>query len=104
LYLKNQSNIIIENLDEMEFLLKNNDYKGLERSYNNLEETWMETKNIMFVFSNHKELDSIYESFLKIKVRISKKDYYGILEEIQIAKHLAKETPMKEIPTPANVF
>ncbi len=103
-YLKKQSNIILKNLEEMESFLKDKDYKNLEASFNNLEKIWMKTKNIMLIFSNHKDLDNIYESFLKIKVRISKKDYFGILEEIQIAKHLAKETPIKEIPTPANIF
>ena len=103
-FLKSQSSTIIKNLDEMEKHLKNKDYEKLEESFKKLEKRWMKSKNIMFVFSNHKDLDDIYESFLKIKVRIPQKDYLGILEEIEKAKHLAKETCAKEIPTPANIF
>lgn len=103
-YLKNESNLLIKSFDKIEKYAFEKDDENLKKAYNELEDIWEKSKNILFIFSNHKDLDSIYESILKIKVRIFEKDYFGIIEESEIAKRIVKGAPGKEIPNLENIF
>lgn len=103
-YLKNKSDTILNNLIALQKSAREKDYEKCRASYDTLEKNWDKCKSALFIFSNHKDLDDIYKSMLKIKVRVDYKKYDEIIEEAEVAKQMITDVPNKEIPTPENIF
>lgn len=103
-FLKYQSDIILQNLNTLEKYAYEEDFVKCNTSYRVLEENWENCKDVLFIFSNHKELDEIYKSMLRIKSRIEYEDYGLLIEEIRIAKQMISDVPHKEKPTIENIF
>ena len=103
-FLKNQSQIIIEDLTTLEKYATTKNKEMLKKSYGKLKNDWEKVSNILFIFSYHTDLEEINKSFMKIKTRINYENYCGIIEEIEIAKHIIKGNPKKEVPNIENIF
>ncbi|MBE7053076.1 MAG: DUF4363 family protein [Ruminococcaceae bacterium] len=103
-FLRNQTQIVFDDLLLLEKYAINEDKKMLKESYNALETDWEKVSNILFIFSYHTDLEDINKCFIKIKTRIKSEDFYGIVEEVEIAKHIIKGASKKEMPTLSNIF
>ena len=103
-YLKNKSDAILDNLLTLQKFAEKSDFENCKKSYDTLYKNCEECKDILFIFSNHKDLDDIYKSMLKIKVRVDYQKYDEVIEETEVAKQMIKDVPAKEAPTLENIF
>lgn len=91
-------------LDELEKSIIEFDEKKIAENLESVQEYWQDKKDMLLAFSNHKCLDDISQTFLKISAKTDTERYDEAIEEIRLAKLHIADILTNEIPSFENIF
>lgn len=103
-YIEKKCSAIIERLEKLEKSIIEFDDKKIAENLEEVENYWESIKNMLLAFSNHKYLDDISETFLRISAKIYTARYDEAIEEIRFAKLHILDILTNEIPSFENIF
>ncbi len=91
-------------LTELEQSLIQKDEDKIDENLKEALSFWEDKKETLLIFSNHKDLDQISQTFTKLKVRVEQKRYKEAIEEIYLARFFLEDITNNELPTISNIF
>ena len=103
-YIEKRCNELTARLDTLEKSIIDFDDKKIIENLNDVESYWQDKKDMLLALSNHKCLDDISQTFLKISSKIDTQRYDEALEQIRLAKLHIVDILTNEIPSFENIF
>lgn len=103
-YIEKKCSAIIERLEKLEKSIIEFDDEKIAENLKDVENFWESKKNMLLAFSNHKCLDDISQTFLRISAKIDTVRYDEAIEEIRLAKLHIIDILTNEIPSFENIF
>ena len=103
-YIEKRCNELTARLDTLEKSIIDLDDEKIIENLNDVESYWQDKKDMLLAFSNHKCLDDISQTFLKISSKIDTQRYDEALEQIRLAKLHIVDILTNEIPSFENIF
>lgn len=98
-YITNQ---VVETADVLSAAIQTN--QDTQPALSQLKNRWEQYENWMLVLGNHKDVDNISISILKVESYLQYREYEKAVQELAVARYLLTDMPEKDKVSWVNIF